>query len=135
MTPTPQFGWFKGLWALVLVLLGLYGCASTPAKQDEAGYQQIGFASYYAHKFHGRKTASGQRYNENELTAAHRKLPFDTIVHVVNLKNDKRVVVRIIDRGPFVKGRIIDLSYAAARQLGMIRDGVAKVKITTQSPR
>ncbi|MFZ1984595.1 MAG: septal ring lytic transglycosylase RlpA family protein, partial [Desulfatitalea sp.] len=86
-------------------------------------------ASYYAHKFHGRRTASGERYNENAMTAAHRRLAFGTRVTVHNVENGRAVEVRINDRGPHRKGRIIDLSYGAARQLGMLKDGVARVKI------
>ena len=86
-------------------------------------------ASYYAHKFNGRTTASGERYNENAMTAAHPTLPFGSKVEVHCLKNGSKVIVRINDRGPFAKGRIIDLSYAAARKIGMLRDGVVRVGI------
>lgn len=119
---------------MALLLLAMVGCGTRPPQRDVGGYEEIGKASYYAHKFHGRKTASGERYNKNDLTAAHPKLPFNTIVHVVNLQNGKSVDVRINDRGPFIKGRIIDLSYAAAKQVGMIRDGVVKVKIAARIP-
>lgn len=93
------------------------------------GYVQYGKSSYYGEKFHGRKTASGEIFNKWAYTCAHKKLPFDTKVKVTNLKNQKTVVVRVNDRGPFVKGRIIDLSFAAAKKIGMVKDGVAKVKI------
>ncbi len=89
-----------------------------------------GIASYYADKFHGRLTANGERFDQNKLTAAHRTLPFGTRVRVRNLRNDKVVVVRINDRGPFVDNRIIDLSRAAAEALEMIRDGVVPVEVT-----
>lgn len=92
-------------------------------------YYQTGEASYYADAFHGRKTASGEVFDMHQLTAAHRTLPFGTRVIVTNLRNGKQVKVRINDRGPFVKGRIIDLSYEAARQLDMIRSGVTDVAI------
>ncbi|HAI84313.1 MAG TPA: septal ring lytic transglycosylase RlpA family lipoprotein [Chitinophagaceae bacterium] len=88
-----------------------------------------GKASYYADKYEGRKTASGEVYRGSKFTAAHRTLPFGTIVTVRNLKNNKTVVVKINDRGPFVAGRIIDLSKAAARKIDMIKDGVVSVEI------
>jgi rare lipoprotein A len=88
-----------------------------------------GTASWYGRKFHGRKTASGERYDMNELTAAHRSLPFGTIVRVVRLDTGDSVVVRINDRGPFVDGRIIDLSRAAAIEIGMVRDGLVRVEL------
>jgi rare lipoprotein A len=90
---------------------------------------QFGIASFYGEKFHGRKTASGEIFDMNKLTAAHPSLPFGTIVKVTNLKNNKSVVVRINDRGPFAKNRIIDLSYEAARRLDFIKDGTTAVKI------
>ena len=92
-------------------------------------FDAVGLASYYGKKFHGRKTASGERYNMQAFTAAHRRLPFGSMVRVTRLKDGRSVTVRINDRGPFVKGRIIDLSYAAARQLGMLAEGVANVGI------
>ncbi len=119
---------------MALLILGLYGCGTTPPAKDVDGYRETGLASYYAHKFHGRKTASGERYDEKKLTAAHPKLPFDTMVYVVNLRNGKQVKVRINDRGPFVKGRVIDLSYAAAKELGMVRAGILKVAISATVP-
>ena len=88
-----------------------------------------GGASYYADKFHGRTTANGEKYDKNKYTAAHRKLPFGTMVKVTNLANGKSVIVRVNDRGPFVKNRIIDVSRRAAHELDFIRQGVTKVKI------
>ena len=88
---------------------------------------QKGVASWYGHPYHGRKTSNGETYNMDTMTAAHKTLPFDTIVKVVNPDTGKFVYVRINDRGPFVKGRIIDVSKAAASHLGMIKSGVAKV--------
>lgn len=88
-----------------------------------------GKASWYGPGFHGNPTASGETYDMNELTAAHRTLPLGTRVLVRNLDNDRTVVVRINDRGPFVDGREIDLSYAAARQIGMVNPGLAKVEV------
>lgn len=87
-------------------------------------------ASYYADKFHGRQTASGETFNMNALTAAHKTLPFNTMVKVTNLANGKSVTVRINDRGPFVAGREIDVSKAAAVQLGMVASGTARVSLS-----
>jgi rare lipoprotein A len=96
-------------------------------KTQDFSFYQKGQASYYSDKLHGRKTASGERYNKKAMTAAHRKLPFNTVVKVTSTRTGKSVVVRINDRGPFAKGRIIDLSRAAAEQVGMIKSGVAHV--------
>jgi rare lipoprotein A len=90
-----------------------------------------GLASYYAEPYHGRRTASGEVFDSyQELTAAHRTLPFNTVVKVTNQENGKDVEVRINDRGPFVDGRVIDLSLKAAREIDMVRSGVARVKLT-----
>lgn len=91
--------------------------------------QEEGIASFYHDRFHGRRTASGEVYDRNELTAAHRYLPFGTYVRVTNLANGKRVVVRIDDRGPFRRGWIIDLSRKAAGQLDFIGRGITRVRI------
>lgn len=88
-----------------------------------------GRASYYAHRFHGRKTASGERFSVQDFTAAHRTLPFGTTVRVTNLDNGREVVVRINDRGPYLRSRIIDVSPAAARELGLLERGTASVRI------
>jgi rare lipoprotein A len=88
-----------------------------------------GMASWYGRPHHGRRVASGEVYNMHRLTAAHRTLPFDTIVRVHNKRNGREVDVRINDRGPFVKGRIIDLSYAAAKVLDMLKPGTAPVRL------
>ena len=90
---------------------------------------QTGMCSYYGEKFHGRTTANGEIFDMYALTAAHKKLPFGTVIKVTNLDNGMSTTVRINDRGPFVKGRILDLSYAAAQKVGMIRTGVAKIAI------
>lgn len=90
---------------------------------------QTGVASWYGGKFHGRRTANGEIYNKHRLTAAHRTLSFNSIVEVVNLDNRKKIIVRINDRGPFVKNRIIDLSLKAARMLNMTERGTAPVRI------
>ena len=90
---------------------------------------ETGNANYYSNVFHGRKTASGQIYNKNKLTAAHRKLAFGTKVRVTDLKNKKSVIVTINDRGPSVRGVVIDLSRAAAKRIDLIKKGVSRVKI------
>ena len=88
-----------------------------------------GFASFYADAFDGKMTANGEIYNMYELTAAHKTYPFNTMIRVVNLANNKTVIVRINDRGPFIEGRIIDLSLGAATQLGMDKTGVQEVRL------
>ncbi|MFH1263299.1 MAG: septal ring lytic transglycosylase RlpA family protein [Pseudomonadota bacterium] len=90
---------------------------------------EIGYASWYGDQFHGRKTASGERYDMYQLTAAHRTAPFGTNVRVTNVGNGKAVTVRINDRGPFVKGRILDLSLAAAKEIDLISTGTARVRL------
>jgi rare lipoprotein A len=94
-----------------------------------------GVASWYGQKFHGRLTANGERYDMHALTAAHRTLPFGTVVEVVNVGNGRRVAVRINDRGPFAHGRIIDLSFAAAREIGLVGPGTARVEVRPVVPR
>jgi len=94
------------------------------------GYVEKGVASWYGKKFHGRKTSNGEIYDMYEATAAHKTLPMNTLVLVENLENGKEMAVRINDRGPFVKNRIIDLSLTAAHKLGMVNNGTAKVKVT-----
>jgi rare lipoprotein A len=104
----------------------------TPARRAEprtTGQVLRGKASFYAKRFHGRKTASGERFDVHGMTAAHRSLPFGTRVKVTNLKNGRTVVVRINDRGPYGRGRVIDLSPAAARQIDMIQAGVVPVTV------
>jgi rare lipoprotein A len=93
------------------------------------GPKTEGIASWYGSEFYGRPTASGEIYRGNELTAAHKTLPLNTYVKVINLENGKSVIVRINDRGPFMKGRIIDLSYAAAKKIDMIEKGTAPVRL------
>src|SRR2546423_168085 len=90
---------------------------------------ETGLASWYGYPYHGRASASGEIYDMESMTAAHRTLPFQTQVRVINLDNDRQVEVRIIDRGPFVDGRIIDLSHAAAVAIGMIGPGTARVRV------
>jgi rare lipoprotein A len=88
-----------------------------------------GLASWYGNEYHGRQTASGEVFDEEAMTAAHRSLPFGSVVQVTNQKNGKSVRVRINDRGPFVRGRVIDLSKGAARKIDMINDGVVPVRL------
>jgi rare lipoprotein A len=99
----------------------------------EEGYVEEGIASWYGGEFHGRNTSNGEVYDMHKKTAAHKTLPFGTHVKVVNLSNGKEVFVRINDRGPFVKERIIDLSFAAAKDIGLIEPGTAKVKVAALS--
>ena len=97
--------------------------------REVASFAQEGLASWYGARFHRRHTASGEHFDMKELTAAHRTLPLDTVVRVTNLANDRTVLVRINDRGPFARGRIIDISHGAALQLDMAKAGVAQVRI------
>ncbi|MEJ2657588.1 MAG: septal ring lytic transglycosylase RlpA family protein, partial [Desulfobacterales bacterium] len=92
-------------------------------------FSQFGRASWYGREFHGKKTANGEIYNMYDMTAAHKTLPFDTYVSVRNLKNNRTAVVRINDRGPFARGRIIDLSYSAAKKIGIVGPGTTDVEI------
>ena len=135
---------------LIIFLWMIVGCAksiTSPSKSIEkprpyrvgktwyhpvseaSGYQERGIASWYGKKFHGRKTSSGETYNMYALTAAHKTLPLGTRLNVTNLNNNKTVSVRINDRGPFVRGRIIDLSYAAAKKIDMLGTGTAPVEL------
>ena len=91
--------------------------------------QSDGKASYYSNGLHGRRMSNGERYDRNAFTCAHRTLPFGTRLKITNPRNGKSVIVRVTDRGPFVRGRVVDLSYAAARELGTLASGVAYVKV------
>jgi len=118
------------LISLTLMLIFLPACRSNkPELSPTPGYTETGLASWYGPGFHGQKTSSLEVYNMHDLTAAHRTLPFGTMVMVTNLANGRNVNVRINDRGPFVKNRIIDLSYAAARMLGIVGSGTARVRV------
>ena len=97
------------------------------------GFVQEGIASWYGKDFHGKKTSNGETYNMYDMTAAHKTLPFGAYILVHNLSNKKAVVVRINDRGPFIIGRIVDLSYGAARQIGLVGPGTAKVRLVVLS--
>jgi len=105
------------------------------AKPEGQKFQQLGEASWYGPYHQGKETASGETFNQNELTAAHPTLPLGTTAAVTNLETGKSVKVRINDRGPYVKGRKIDLSKAAAKKIGLTKKGVAKVKIVSTAPR
>ncbi len=98
-------------------------------KSVKVGYEERGVASWYGHPYHGRKTSNGETYNMNQLTAAHKTLPFGVWVQVRNQTNAKQVNVRINDRGPFIDGRIIDLSREAAKRIDLIGPGTAPVRI------
>jgi rare lipoprotein A len=124
-------GWFFAILALTLA-----GCAHKkharippPPVPLQPGYSETGLASWYGHPYHGRAAADGEIYDMETLVAAHRTLPFNTWVRVVNLTNNRSVEVRIIDRGPFVDGRIIDLSHAAAKAIDLIGPGTAQVRL------
>jgi rare lipoprotein A len=129
---------------LLFTLAFLSGCGAkkvprtqTPARVQtpaRIGTTQVGIASWYGIPFDGRKTSSGEIFDMRKLTAAHRTLPFDTWVEVTNLSNGKRIDVRITDRGPFVDGRIIDLSLGAAREIDMVTQGIVKVRLKVIPP-
>ncbi len=97
--------------------------------KEDYNYKEVGMASWYGGKFHGRKTANGERFDKNKISAAHRTLPMPSMVRVTNLENGKSMLIRVNDRGPFIKDRIIDLSEKAAGLLGMKKKGVARVQV------
>lgn len=120
---------------LALLLLALAGCATVGGRpRPGADSAQVGTASFYARRFHGRTTASGVRYDSAKMLAAHRTLPFGTQVRVTNLENRRSVVVTVVDRGPFRRGRIIDVSRGAAAELGFVRRGLATVRLEVVRP-
>ena len=108
--------------------------SGSPAAAPKVGDIETGIASWYGHPYHGRPAADGEIYDMETLVAAHRTLPFNTWVRVVNLQSNQSVDVRIIDRGPFIDGRIIDLSHAAATAIGMIVSGTARVRVEVIAP-
>jgi rare lipoprotein A len=125
---------WRGAVGCVAAVTLLTGCGlivgrSKPSVEAPPGAVQVGTASWYGPGFHGNRTSSGEIYDQYDLTAAHQTLPLGTRVSVTNVQNGREVEVRINDRGPFVKGRSIDLSYAAARSLGMIGPGTVPVRI------
>lgn len=109
------------LISFILLFLAIFTTQSVIAEE--------GIAAYYSDVFQGKKTASGDIYDRNKLTAAHKTLPYGTRVKVTRLKNDKSVIVTITDRGPYTKKRIIDLSYAAAQKIDLIRSGISMVRL------
>jgi rare lipoprotein A len=115
---------------LAALAAGAAGCRSAATRDRvRIGWSERGEASWYGRPFHGRRAASGEVYDMYLMTAAHRELPFGTVLEVRNLANDLRVQVRVTDRGPFVRGRILDLSYAAALALDMVRAGTARIEL------
>jgi len=150
--------WFAGCLTAIVCFLAV-GCASTPrfaekdthdrenavhpretssAKKAEPSRSSPsgkvlltleGVISYYAHDFQGKETSNGETFNMNDLTAAHRTFPFGTKVRVTNLENNKSVIVRVNDRGPFVEGRIMDLSLGAAKEIGLIKTGTTRARL------
>lgn len=124
----------KTLAIVLMNLISFSFISDSQAKPAEVSpdFVQVGEASWYGPGFHGRKTANGERFNTNEMTAAHKTLPFNTLVRVTNLHNDQSVIVRINDRGPYIRGRIIDLSKAAKNEIGM--GGLADVRLEIYNP-
>ncbi len=120
----------KALCVMTLLSLALIVFCCGEAQARKAVKQFSGKVSWYGKKFHGRKTASGEKFDMNDLTCAHRTLPFGTKILIENPKNGKSVVVKVNDRGPYAKGRVIDLSRGAAKKLGTLLGGVAYVDCT-----
>ena len=119
----------KNCMSLLISLLLFSGSTHSIEAPEKGLVQQQGKASYYANKFDGRRTSSGERVKQHIFTGAHRYLPFNTLVEVTNKTNQRSVIIRINDRGPFCKGRVVDLTYAAARAIGMLGRGVANVTL------
>lgn len=122
---------------ILAIAIACVGCGHKKIKTatpPTIGSSETGIASWYGHPYHGRRAANGEIYDMEKMTAAHRTYPFDTWIRVKNLTNDRTVDVRIQDRGPFIRGRIIDLSKAAAREIELIGPGVAKVQLTVIAP-
>jgi len=117
------------LFIFTAILSACSQTSSSSVGHSSTSYQETGKASFYANKYQGRQTASGERFNQNAKTAAHKKLPFGTRVKVTNVSNGRSVVVRINDRGPFIKGRIIDLSESAFSAIANTRLGVIDVVV------
>lgn len=129
----PKDSWIARILAIFVLVTSVILFAGCSSMQNvvirDIEKIQFGVASYYGAKFHGNKTACGETYDMNELTAAHKVLPFGTLVKVTNVKNGRAVVVKINDRGPWKAKRVIDLSYAAAQELGMVADGIVRVRL------
>jgi peptidoglycan lytic transglycosylase len=128
--PQSEIRNWQGLIGVSLLVVCLASCARPPAQPARVGGVAVGMASWYGPEFHGKRTSSGEIYDMYQLTAAHRELPLGTWIMVANLDNGRSVEVRVNDRGPFVADRIVDLSYGAARLLGMIGPGVIPVRVT-----
>ncbi|HPO07741.1 MAG TPA: septal ring lytic transglycosylase RlpA family protein [bacterium] len=120
---------FAKITLCCFLALFLVSCASGTKRVAGTKYPQYGIASWYGEQYNGRQTASGERFNMNAMTAAHRTLPFGSRVRVTNLENGRTEKLRINDRGPFIRGRVIDVSYRAAQRLGFTRQGLTKVRI------
>jgi rare lipoprotein A len=118
-------------WIVAVAVLALAGCTKKPAVP---GQVEAGVASWYGHPFDGRPTASGELYDMEKMTAAHRTLPFGTVVRVQSLVNNQTIQVRINDRGPFVQGRIVDLSHAAAQGIGMQSTANVRLQVVSIPP-
>lgn len=112
-----------------IILSATFLCCAFNVAQTKDQFYQIGKASYYSYEFNKRKTASGEKFNPKSLIAAHRTLPFGTMLKVTNLSNNRSVVVKVADRGPHVKNRILDLSYGAATKIGIVKKGIGNVSI------
>ncbi len=123
-------------YRIFMLLSTLLLCLPTigQTSKDKVKKQQEGRASYYSKRATGARTASGERVHHDSLTCAHRTHPFGTLLKVRNLANDKEVIVKVTDRGPFVRGRIVDLSYCAAKELGMLTQGVGTVVVEVYRP-
>jgi rare lipoprotein A len=124
-----KYGWGVALCCALAVSACSFSRRYPESYARPGSYREVGKASYYGREAHGKATASGEKFNMNAYTAAHKSLPFNTKVRVTNLANKKSVIVRINDRGPFVAGRVIDLSYAAAKKIKMLDAGVADVEL------
>jgi rare lipoprotein A len=127
---------WRGPALALAAALAAAGCSHTPSRppaeertSPRPRPAEVGVASYYGREFQGRRTASGERYDRRALTCAHPRYPFGTLLRVTELESGRSVVVRVTDRGPFAEGRIIDLSWAAARALGMLERGLARVAV------
>lgn len=118
----------KKIGTLLTLLIALFFTSNVMAK-TKVNHRTHGEASYYAEFHHGKKTANGERFNMHAMTAAHRTLPLGSKIKVTNLSNGKEVVLRVNDRGPYAKNRVLDVSKGAAKKLGMIKTGTAKIRI------
>jgi rare lipoprotein A len=114
---------------IIVIAILLFGGMELFSQSTTFSFKRIGVSSYYSTKFHNKITASGERFDMYDFTAAHPTLAFGTRLKVTNMKNDKYTIVRVNDRGPFSRGRMLDISYAAAVEIDMVRTGTAKVKI------